>query len=181
MSATGRGAVRNERDFYATPLEAFIPILPIIACLPGPVWEPAAGDGRLVAEMWRHGIDAFGSDIHEAVAERRPVDFLDPREHPCLVWPDSMYEPPRTIVTNPPFSLAMEFARVAVANYNHVVLLLRLNFLASQKRRDWFKAHPPSAIFVLSERPSFTNNGKTDATDYAWIAWSSKLSGIHFL
>ncbi len=35
------------------------------------------------------------------------------------------------------------------------MLLLRLNWLASQKRREWFKTHEPSALFVLSERPSF--------------------------
>jgi hypothetical protein len=48
-----------------------------------------------------------------------------------------------------------EFAAHGLEVASEMMLLLRLNFLASAKRRAWWKAHEPSALFVLSERPSF--------------------------
>ena len=49
-------------------------------------------------------------------------------------------------------------------------MLLRLNYLGSITRHEWWKSSPPIAIHVLSKRPSFTGTG-TDATDYGWFAW----------
>lgn len=156
MSATNRGSVRNAQDFYATPKSAFEPMLPFIYQVGGPVWEPACGDGRLIQWMGDYGIECDGSDINAAAF---PMDFLkDSRTGHCLI-------------SNPPFSLAFEFCQRAVVRYNNVFLLLRLNFLASGKRKEWFKANEPDALFVLSKRPCFTNDGKTDATDYAWYFW----------
>ena len=165
MSATNRGSVRNAQDFYATPKEAFDPMLPFIKRVAEVVQEPACGDGRLVVWMNQYGIKAYGSDLNGG------FDFLaDQRRH-------------QTVVTNPPFSLAFEFCQHAVEHADHVFLLLRLNFLASIKRREWFKLNEPDALFVLSERPSFTPDGKTDATDYAWYFWSNNppFKGIFHL
>lgn len=168
-SATGRGAVRNERDFYATPEAAFKPLLPY---LPGgwTYWEPACGDGRLIRWMREAGLNADGADL-EPQGDYPKVDFL------------SDCTPRDCTITNPPFGLAQEFCDHAIKHSNHVFMLLRLNFLASAKRRDWFQDYEPTALFVLSKRPSFTGNGKTDATDYAWFMWSqeSKLRGIYHL
>ncbi len=161
MSATNRGAQRREADFYGTPRAAFERLVPYIRF--GPVWEPAAGDRRLILMMAAHGIEADGNDLIDG------YDFLkDPT-------------PRAAIVTNPPFSLALEFANHALSVAPHVLLLLRLNFLASRKRRDWWIVHNPSALFVLSDRPSFTGDGQTDATDYAWFYWGTEYRGFCFL
>ena len=77
------------------------------------------------------------------------------------------------IVTNPPFSLALEFLEKSLREAEVVVYLLRLNFLGSQKRKPFWEKNPPSHIFVLSKRPSFTGKG-TDATEYAWFVWDKK-------
>lgn len=169
MSSTGRGAVRNENDFYATPESAFTPLLPFIGkvMIHGEtVWEPACGDRRLINWMTDFGIMADGNDLND---EHGGVDYLrDMTMRYC-------------VVTNPPFSLAFEFAKYAVERSSYVFLLLRLGFLASQKRREFFKQHEPSALFVLSERPSFTANGKTDSADYAWFFWGNVHRGIYHL
>jgi predicted Zn-ribbon and HTH transcriptional regulator len=34
-------------------------------------------------------------------------------------------------------------------------MLLRLNFLGSKERKEWWKKREPNALFVLSERPNF--------------------------
>lgn len=56
-------------------------------------------------------------------------------------------------------------------------MLLRLAFLESKKRCDFWQKHPVSKLYVLSERPSFTGAG-TDATAYAWFVWNKEQSMI---
>lgn len=164
MSATNRGATRHAADFYATPEAAFRPLLPYLAKTPGPIWEPACGDGRIISWMREFGIRAGGADLTEQ------YDFLKDNEYNG-----------ETILTNPPFSLALEFCDHAIKHAPHVFMLLRLNFLASRKRRDWWRQHTPSALFILSERPSFTTDGKTDSTDYAWFYWGKLHRGLFWL
>jgi len=141
MSATNRGAVRRENDYYSTPLESFTPLIPYIKQLGVSCFEPACGDGRLVTALRENGITAWGRDI--AIDG---YDFL--QDANCNMGI-------HCIVTNPPFSLAQEFVTHAVANSENVFMLLPLNFLGAQKRKEWWKLHEPGAIFVLSERPSF--------------------------
>lgn len=158
MSATNRGAKRELNDNYATPDYAFKPIIPYLPKTTQ-IWEPASGDGRLVNWMNEAGVDADGCDII------RGYDFLGDLRNYAF------------ILTNPPFSLALEFCDHAIKHADEVMMLLRLNFLGSKKRKEWFKAHEPNAIFVLSERPSFVK-GKTDATEYGWFYWGFRYRGI---
>lgn len=164
MSATNRGAVRKIRDFYATPITAFAPLIPFLPKVR--TWEPAQGDGRLVRAMAAFGIDAHGSDLFPQDNGGEAIDFLKTGGHH---WP--------CIVTNPPFSLAVEFIDHAFAHSDHVFMLLRLNFLGSKKRKAWWAMHEPDAIFVLSSRPKFCKNKKgkwaTDACEYGWFYWST--------
>ncbi len=160
MSSTNRGAVRKESDFYATPLKAFVPLLPYLP-KDREIWECACGDGRLVGAMKEFGLEVTGTDLIHG------DDFLAmPILHSCAV------------VTNPPFSLALEFCQKAAEFAAETFLLLRLNFLASRKRKEWFQKFEPSCLFVLSERPGFTENGKTDSCDYAWFYWGNRHRGI---
>lgn len=89
--------------------------------------------------------------------------------------------PVEVVITNPPFSLAQEFAYKALSEGEVVVLLLRLNWLGTDRRNPFLLAHPPS-IYVLPRRPAFGPNAKhiregkldakdTDATEYAWFVW----------
>jgi hypothetical protein len=98
------------------------------------------------------------------------------------------------VITNPPFALAMEFVEEALSITRFggmVAMLLRLPWLASQKRAPWLRRHTPS-VYVLPKRPSFyegapptpqptlfgddaaedAKGSGTDATDYAWMVWS---------
>lgn len=161
MSATNRGTIRIASDYYPTPLSAFTPLLPYLPAKT-PIWECASGDHRLIDCMRTVHLLASGNDILYG------YDFLTDN---CLR---------DVIVTNPPYSLALEFISHALFVSPNVYMLLRLNFLASQKRSVWFRQHEPSALFVLSRRPSFTGIG-TDATDYAWFYWGDTHKGIYHL
>jgi hypothetical protein len=77
------------------------------------------------------------------------------------------------IITNPPYSKAIEFITHAidiVTDNGYVIMLLRINFLESQKRKEFFIRNPLHSLFVLSKRPCFIN-GRSDSTGYAWFVW----------
>lgn len=71
---------------------------------------------------------------------------------------------------NPPFSLATAFASRARQHCTHVVMLQRLNWLASEERSDWIRANTPD-VYVLPNRCSFTGDSQTDSQEYAWFHW----------
>lgn len=161
MSSTNRGATRKAADAYFTPESAFRPLLPHLY-RDAEYWEPACGDGRLIRWMRDGGLRADGRDL--------------------LVGYDFLKDTTRrqTIITNPPFSLAQEFCDHAIRHAPDVIMLLRLNFLGSQKRAKWWTKHEPTALFVLAERPDFTGDGG-DSCEYAWFCWGARYSGIHHL
>lgn len=157
MSSTTQ-PVRLGPDYYATPLSAFKPLLSHLDP-EGKFWEPACGDGRLIQAMLNAGLEANGDDLQHG------YDFLKDTER---------YD---VIVTNPPFSLAFEFVQHAIDHSWETFMLLRLNFLASQKRASWFRENEPNGLFVLTKRPSFAYGG-TDSCDYAWFYWGDEKFGV---
>jgi hypothetical protein len=82
------------------------------------------------------------------------------------VPPDDRYA---CAISNPPFRSALAFVQHALKFAPIVIMLLRLNWLASRTRNAWLRTHVPN-IYVLPDRPSFVG-GTTDATDYAWMLW----------
>lgn len=202
MSATGRGTIREPRDFYATPESAFAPLLGILPRVN--FWEPCAGDGRIIRWLLKSGRHADGADLNPQAGWRcKPVDYLKDQNVREFT------------ITNPPFSVAFEMCRHGVIYSRELMLLLRLNFLASEERGDWFTDHEPSALFVLKKRPSFVMSctcrkkkcghswflpvgskrptkcpicgtekpkvSTSDACDYAWFYWGDRFSGIKHL
>jgi len=161
MSSANRGATRNKDDFYATPkttIKALLDIHPIIY----PALEPSCGKGAILDEL--NGGIAIGCDINPDFKPNLVGDYLS-------LFLMKKYN---TIITNPPFKLALEFIEKAlgdVEDCGQVIMLLRINFLESKKRKPFWQANPPSHIYVLSSRPSFTGNG-TDSTGYAWFVWT---------
>lgn len=181
MSATGRGAVRNPRDFYATPEHAYECLAPTLKPLSGSsVWEPAEGDGRITGWLRDIGWNSIGTDIAGG------FDFLDDD----LRVGFALHRKPHWIITNPPYSLALEFCEAAIRgtpSVQHVMFLLRLNFLGSKRRKPFLTANPPSAIIALSKRPSFRQVGKktTDMCEYGWFYWAKEaqpwITGIRVI
>lgn len=169
MSATNRGAKRKESDYYATPGKSYVPLLGFLRQAGiQHVHEPACGDGRIVRFLRAHGITATGADVRKTCAKEKwfkQENFLTSCKH----W--------ECVLTNPPFSLAQEFVTHALPRYKHVFMLLRLNFLGSQKRKEWWETHVPDALIVLSERPDFTGDGG-DACEYAWFYWGPSYRGV---
>ena len=154
MSATNRGAVRNPQDAYYTPQWCVKLLLKELNINPEMIFlEPCKGGGNIY--------DLVDTKIKLWAELDEGVDFLS----------YTPPQPPTLIITNPPFSLALEFLLKSLLHKEAtVIFLLRLNFLGSQKRKPFWNKFPPSHLYVLSERPSFTGHG-TDATEYAWFVW----------
>jgi SAM-dependent methyltransferase len=179
VSATGRSDVRDPDDFYATPswcIDAILPHLPS----GGRVLDPGCGSGAILRAIMATApfvhADLFGVEMHEGRAEEARALFADARKHHIETRDFLTYEGTSfdLVVGNPPFSLAMDFVERSLTLTKPfrgtVAMLLRMNWLASQKRAAFHRANP-SDIYVLPRRPSFTPDGKTDSTEYAWFVW----------
>lgn len=86
------------------------------------------------------------------------------------------------IVTNPPFNLADEVIRKLIKYHlapgGTLVLLLRVNFLGSIDRATglWSEeTHVPEGLTTIVPRPSFSNDGGTDMTEYAWYVFGNTV------
>lgn len=163
-------------EFYRTPIEATRSLIAIEgARIPSHVWEPACGDGAISDPLEAAGHYVWSTDIEDR-GWGDVQDFLiaDPI--------DSNFT---AVVTNPPFSLAQEFVDKAFSfqSVHYCALLLRLAFLESQKRKDWFAANPPARVHVSSRRlpmmhrDGWDGNKSTSTLAHAWFIWLRGYDG----
>jgi len=177
MSSTNRGATRCVADFYRTPSNTINIFLEHFKLLEGPVLEICAGDGAIVKELrkrtdWAIIANEIRTEENDNL-RKSGANFVMNFDAKKLRAKDLEPYEPTTIITNPPFSLAQEILENCFKEFPHaeIIMLLRLNFLGSQKRKTFWEQHPVTQLYVLSQRPSFTGKG-TDSIEYAWFVWS---------
>lgn len=182
MSSTHRGAERNRDDYYETPPWVTQHVLDGLALAEFDcVLEPCAGRGAILDVVAGAGfkgeVIAVEVDPDRAAACRVNHPSARVINHDFLTLsPQELALPPDArvlVVTNPPFSHAMEFIRACLpvtAHRGTVAMLLRLAFLESAKRRV-FHQENGAHVRILTKRPSFTGDGKTDSVAYAWFLW----------
>ena len=181
MSAKNRGAVTKDYDFYATPLIAITKFLEKydVDMNNKSVLEPCAGNGSISKEIKNkypncklHQIE-IREEEEESLSQFGSVDI----DNFLSYETNEKYD---FIVTNPPYTYAREFIEKCfeLSHENtQIAMLLRLNFLGSKKRQDFWSKYPVDHLYVLSSRPSFTGKG-TDATEYAWFVWNAGSKNI---
>ena len=190
MSATGRGRAdgseyeREPDDYYRTPGWATRAVLPWVPAREGRKSfvsvDAGAGDGAIADELpYGRSTTCYETNVSKAEGLRERGYFV-PRAGLTKYGTSLSYllapaaEEADVVVMNPPYSEAMAFVQKALAMVERrrgcVVALLRLPWLASQERAAFHGEHP-AMVLVLPRRPSFTKDGKTDATDYAWFLW----------
>ncbi|UNA02039.1 hypothetical protein PVA8_352 [Vibrio phage PVA8] len=84
------------------------------------------------------------------------------------------------IMTNPPFSLSVDFAEKAMSEIRdggYVVMLQRLNWLGSIKRKPFWDSMPLRAVMVHHRRPSFHGTKGTDSIEYAHFIFQKGYTG----
>lgn len=164
-------AQRAADDYYATHPTAVYPLFDVEEFTPT-VLEPACGEGHMARAIEECGYEVIASDIvdrgYGAVA-----DFLESAP--------TAYD----IVTNPPYRLQSEFVEHAMNVLQpggKLALLLKIQFLESEKREDLFARFPPKRIHVFSRRAKTAKNGDFDnvgsaMTCYAWFVWEKGFDG----
>ena len=176
MAAIKQAAdLEAELDFYETPAWATLAGIPHFGPLTGRrVVDAGCGTGAIGAVVAEFGAQVVGIEADRRRAEEARAGGLEVLETDFLTWaPD---RPADIVVSNPPYRRALEFVIRALSIAPVVAMLLRLPWLASQKRAAWHSEHP-AFIGVLPRRPSFTGDNRTDATDYAWFMWGIEGAG----
>ena len=149
--------VGDEHDYYPTPAWVTLAILPHLPAF-CEVIDPCAGEGAMLDAVESFApCETSGFEIDARRAE------LAARKRHAVSATSALTEYAHwgsfdLAILNPPFSLAEEFVRRAIAEAApqraHVAALLRLAFLESAGRVQLHRDHP-SDVFVLANRPSF--------------------------
>ncbi len=123
---------------------------------------------------------AVGVEIDNPKIEAGPgvvvhagTDVLDSSLHQRYTPPVATKYGWDMILTNPPFSIAEEIIRSSLDRLHGngvAAFLLRLAFLETKKRMDFFRELPPKEVAILVRRPSFDGVG-TDYSAYGVFFW----------
>lgn len=162
---------RMADDFYQTPAVAVEELLKREKFL-DPVWEPAVGSGAISKILEKHNYFVVGSDLRIGVAGFGGRDFLTtkfPKEN----------EEPKTIITNPPFKLALPFILRALSEPSvvKVAMFCRIQLLEGKERylTLWSK-YPASRIYIFSKRVTCSAEG-VSIMAFAWYIWEKNFGG----
>jgi hypothetical protein len=161
-------------DLYETPAVATEALLRVEQ-LPHRLWEPAAGRGAIVRVPRDAGHTVIASDLIDYEFPLHTVgDFLKTTATPAEC---------EAILTNPPFRWAEAFVAHALDLSPLVIMLLRLAFLESERRRNILESGDLARVFVfrnrlpLMHRFGWTGPRASSATAYAWFVWDRAHSG----
>lgn len=157
---------RKKSDFYETPYSVTQQLLDT-ECFEGLILEPAQGEGAIVSILNKNHLPCVGYDIEK--------NFLtETQKYP-------------NIITNPPFSIALEFILKAKEIAEHkIAFLLPLAYLHGKRRYDVIyqdKLFPLETVHVFTRYPmlgdKLREDGKyrTGMMVYAWFVWNREHSG----
>lgn len=165
--ATGHSSeAREKNDYYATDPQAVYKLFEdtnIADDLTNNILEPFCGEGHISKALMSLGYNVTSSDLIDryfGIVQ----DAFEIKE-----WNGD-------IITNPPYKMAIEALTHClniVPNGRHVIMLLKLTFLESNKRRALFDSKQLKTLYVSTNRIKCVKNGdfethKTSAIAYGW-------------
>lgn len=164
---------RKPADLYPTPVDATHSIMELIRQLGiKRVWEPACGDGRLARVLEWHGLDVQASDLREDPGFGfGGLDFLN--DDPVEKWGWDLKDLD-AVITNPPFSLAIEFIKKALEYAPIVIMLVKQNYYNTKGRIPFFDEMRPTFFLPITWRLAFLKEerGNSPLMDCAWAVWT---------
>lgn len=127
---------RAAYDYYATEPKAVEMLLGLERFAPV-IWEPACGEGHISKVLQSHGYEVISTDlVYRGFGDPEPLDFLT----------ETLEGFEGDIITNPPYNIALDFVKRALDSVKpgrKVAMLLKIQFLEGQKRKDFFSQTPP--------------------------------------
>ncbi len=166
--------IRQNEDFYTTGDNA-ISSLEDVYTLPQKIWECACGNGRLSEQLIENGHQVYSTELFKRGYGKQGVDFLKQKKMPKSI---------DCIVTNPPYSQAVEFCLHALDLVSKkkgvVAMLLKLTFLESQNRfNNLFADKPMTYVFPFVSRLSCYKNDDRSKNNalmpFAWFVWDNSV------
>jgi hypothetical protein len=161
-------------DCYETPAVAVEALLRVER-IPHCVWEPAAGRGAIVRVLRDHSHAVIASDIADyGFPLHFQRDFLGEIGMPAGV---------ECILTNPPFRYIEKFVAHALELCPLVVMLARLAFLESERRRAILENCGLARVHVfrkrlpLMHRDGWEGRKSNSGMGFAWYTWSRDHQG----
>ena len=134
---------REENDYYATEI-CTIQDLIKLNFLNKNILEPCCWEWHISKELIKAWHNVHSQDLIDRWYWIWWKDFLE------STW---IFE--WDIVTNPPYKLAKEFVLKAlecINEWNHVVMLLKVQFFESEKRKELFDKSPPKIVYMYRKR-----------------------------
>lgn len=180
LRITGLGASnhsdyqRVNYDYYATDPKAVEDLLKVEK-FDSLILEPCCGEGHISKTLSKNGYMATSYDLIDRGFGIGGVDFLERKDK----WEGD-------IITNPPYKHALDFIKKSleiIKTGNKVAMLLKIQFLESQRRKEFFMDNPPKRIYVFSKRANCARNGDFEnfpsngAICYCWFIWEKGFKG----
>lgn len=179
--SSGTGNLRaplSERkdDLYETPPVAVEALLRV-ETLPARLWEPACGPGAIVRVLRAAGHSVLATDLVDYASPHQDNagwDFLMERSLPLGIG---------AIVTNPPFKNVEPFVAKALDLCPRVVMLLRLAFLESERRRPILDSGQLARVHVfrkrlpMMHRAGWEGRHANSGMAFAWFVWDRAHKG----
>ena len=168
---------RDPHDNYETPPDAVHQLLSNVK-LDGGVWDPSCGRGNIIKALRDGGVPLdrlIATDKHQ----HTPLDGTSVMVF-GLDFLNQSIGPATNIVMNPPYSKADEHVRHALAivpSAGLVCVLLRLTWVAAQKRADLLK-HLTKVIIVGRLKmlpPDVPDRGHNGSVDFAWFVFVPRI------
>ena len=161
--------VDRKDDLYETPAVAVQALLRV-ENLPEMIWEPACGPGSIVKELRNAGHKVYATDLvdYGCPDSESRVDFLMEQSPSFHIG---------AIVTNPPFKLAGKFVTHALTLCPRVIMLLRLAFMESERRRPILDNGHLARVHVfrnrlpMMHRDGWSGNKTSSSMPFAWFVW----------
>lgn len=163
---TAPPGLRHPEDAYWTPPEAVTALLSIER-FEGAIWEPACGTGNISEVFIKGHWPVVSTDLYDWDYSRAFLTSLD------FLAMDHTLAP--NIVTNPPYSLCLEFLKHALElpEVHKVAFLLRLQYLEGVSRVAIYRGHRLK-VYIFERRLGFMVNGKVRRmVPYAWYVFDN--------
>lgn len=158
-------------DDWQTPPHALGPLLPYLK-KEWLIWEPSSGKGNLVGELRDQGFAVFASDI------KRKVNFLKLPRVGTARYDEAVYvlENYDCIVTNPPYSLKLEFLTRAYELGKPFAFLMPLFTFEGPKRQKLFREYGLEVI-MIDKRVEFEPPAGKNPIGFAtaWFTWKLRI------
>ena len=151
--------VRHKGDFYPTPHTVIEALLRHLT-LEDTVWEPCAGDGRLVVALRGAGATVISHDIATG------HDIFEAKAAPATM-----------VVTNPPFRFIRQFIDHAFGiGVERMALICPERLWACKKGHDQWGRHRPSLWANLDWREDYLQKGGSPDRALAAAMWDTPHS-----